>query len=240
MANEIFTQVSDMFVQKALSSIIYILVALIVVGVVSGLMYYFFIYKRKFDIKVKIISSRAGDKDRIIFDNAAILTDSKTKTKYFRIWGLKMDLPSPNFNVMQTAGKFDYLELYRTSEDIIYFLTPVIIDRTRIIKADGKVYGIASQTAKQIDPDLAFWNVKRKGMNKKMFDTEHLLMKILPYIPHIMGGAIMIFILYILLDHLPGILSELSRLVSEMSKFQRAEIVTSTTMLPLFLKWKNN
>jgi len=220
-----FQEVGGKFVETIFSGIIWFGLLFIAVAVVGGLMYFFLIYKKKFDITVKIISERAGDKDRIIFDKAAILKDRKSQTPYFRIWGLKLDLTAPKFNVLQTTNRGDYLELYRVSETDIYFLTPTQIDKTKILKADGKIYTIAEQSNKLIDTDISFWSTKRKSMNTKMFDTESLLMKVLPYIPHIMGGVIMIFILYMLLDHLPGILSELRELTKELRSLKGADVV---------------
>ena len=70
-------------------------IAVILMGVVGFLSWWFLIYKKKFNILVKVTSERAGDRNKIIFDKAAILIDRKTKTKFFRVWGLKVDLPIP-------------------------------------------------------------------------------------------------------------------------------------------------
>ncbi len=188
------------------------------------------IYKRKFNIKVKIISERANDKNRIIFDQAAILRDRKDGSHYFKLWKLGLELPSPKFSVLQSAGRFDYLELYRTSENTIYFLAPPAIDKKRVIGVDGREYLIASQTSKQINPDMEFWAIKRKGMNKKMFDPEKLWMKMLMFLPQLMVGVLSIFVLYILMSYLPEILSELSELAKTINPTPRvADITTGLT-----------
>lgn len=225
----IFSEVAGQFTDKIFSGIIWFGVAILVIGILGFLIYFFLIYKKKFNIEVKVTSERANERDRIIFDKAAILIDRKDKSKYFRIWGLKLDLPAPKFNVLQSTSKGDYLELYRTSEDTIYYLTPSVIDKTKIIKGDGQIYALASQKNKQIDPDMAFWGTRRMMENKSMFDTESLLMKILPFLPQILGGMFMIFILYILLDHLPGILSQLSSLVEQMRLLQEGGSVATGT-----------
>jgi len=220
----IVSEVGGKFVERIFSGLLWFGLTIILVGIIGFLGWWFLIYKKKFNIDVKIISERAGDRNRIIFDKAAILRDRKDKSLFFRIWGIKMDLPAPKFNVLQATDKGDYLELYRTSENRIYFLTPSSIDKTKIIKSDGKVYAIAAQTNKQIDPDMDFWAVRRMQENKGMFSTESVFMRLLPYIPAILGGAITIFILYILLDHLPQILSQLTELVREMKSLKGADI----------------
>ena len=188
-------------------------------------MWWFLVYQKKFSIKVKVISERANDKNVIIFDKAAILKDRKDGSTYFKLWNLKLELPAPSFNVLQTAGKGDYLELYRTSQNSIYFLTPSKIDKTKTYQHDGKTILLASQRTNKINPDMEFWQVKRKSMNKKMFDTESMFMKLIPYIPQIIGGVIMIFTLYILMSHLPTILTELTSLVKEMKSLKGASVV---------------
>lgn len=219
-------EIGGQFISRITGGVLWGGIALFAFAVVGFLMWYFFIYKRKFDIKVKIISERSGDRYRIIFDRAAILNDRKTNTKFFRVWGMKIDLPSPKFNVMQITNEGDYLELYRTSEDDIYFLTPSQVDKRKFIRADGSRGYFATQENKMIDPDIAYWSVQRKKDNKKMFDPESMLMKILPWIPHIMGGILIIFILYVLFDSLPTILSEMRELARTLNAQQSAQIIT--------------
>ena len=54
-------------------------------------MWYFFVHKKKFDIRIKLISERANGEVMEIFDRAAILNESKEGTPYLRVWGLKRD-----------------------------------------------------------------------------------------------------------------------------------------------------
>jgi len=58
-------------------------------------------------------------------------------------------------------------------------------------------------------------------------------MKVLPYIPHIIGAVVTMFILYILMSYLPDILAQLKSLVSELNRGRTAEITTGIT-IPLF------
>jgi len=223
-AHDGVSAIGAQFVERIFSGIIWFTIGTLMFLVLAFVMWWFIIYKKKFNIKVKINSERAGDRNQIIFDQAAILRDRKDGTKYFRLWDTKIDLPAPKFNVLQSTSKGDYIELYRTSENTIYFLTPSIIDKTKVIKADGKIYLIAAQTNRQIDPDMDFWAARRMVENKSLFDQDSLIMKLLPYLPAIMGGMITIFVLYILLDNLPQILTQLSELVKEMRSLQGASI----------------
>jgi len=226
----VINEVGSQFVERAFSGILWMGIAFLIIGVLGFLMYWFLIYKRKFNIKVKIISERANDKNRIIFDYAAILKDRNDGSHYFKLWNLGLELPSPRFNVLQSAGKFDYLELYRTSENTIYFLSPPSIDKKKAIGVDGTNYLIASQTSKQINPDMEFWAIKRKGMNKKMFDPEKIWMKILMFLPQMMVATISIFVLYILMSYLPDVLSSLSELAKTINPPRAiAEVTTGVS-----------
>jgi len=224
-ADDIFNQVGSKLVDKIFGSVLWFGIGAIIVIAVVFTMWFFLIYKKKFDIIVKIISNRAGESNQTILDQAAILRDWKEKTPYFRVWGLKRDFPVPKYDVLQSTNKGDYLEIYRKGEEEFYFLKPSKIDKLQIIKSNGEVVALGEQTQIMVDPEMAFWAQKRKSMNKKMFDTENLLMKILPYIPHIMGGVILIFILYILMDHLPGILSQLEELARTINQAQQAQVI---------------
>ena len=226
MADNPFSAVGSELVSKALGSILWVGIAFILICAVSFTLYFFFVYRKKFDIEVKIQSNRSEDKDSIIFDKAAILKDRKTQTPYFKIWGLKREFTVPKFNVLQRTNRGDYIEMYRNGEEEFYFLTPPKVSKTSIINEDGILVAIANQEQTLVDPGMAFWAQKRKGQNKKLFSVEQWYMKLLPFIPHIIGGVLMIFVLYILMDHLPAILSQLSELVRQMNAMQRAEVIT--------------
>jgi len=235
-----FSEMGGRLTSTIFSSILWFGIAFIIICVLGFLMWYLLHYRKKFDIKIKTISHRAGDSKSVYFDKAAIVTHWKTKLKFFRLYHTKVDLPVPPFNVIQNTNEGDYIELLRKSEDEFYFLMPPKICNNRIIKADGKIYPIASQEHMRLDSDTSYWNVKRKDMNKKMFDTEHILMKVLAYLPQLMGGVIMIFLLYVLMDHLPQILAQLTELVKEMKamKAQDAAQVVYGFLPLLFLKTK--
>ena len=224
-APDVFGQVGSQLFDKIFGSMLWFGVAIILIIAIVFPMWFFLIHKRKFDIDVKIISNRSDENNQIILDKAAILKDWKEKTPYFRVWGLKRDFPVPKYDVLQSTNKGDYLEIYRKGEEEFYFLKAPIINKLQIIKSNGDVVAVGNQNQTMVDPEMAFWAQKRKSMNKKMFDTENLLMKILPYIPHIMGGVILIFILYILMDHLPGILSQLETLARTINQAQAAQII---------------
>lgn len=210
-------EVGSRLISKIFGSLIWVGVGVLVFGVIGYLIWYFLIYKKKFDITVKVKSERAEDKITEFFDKAAILTDRKSGGKYLRVWGLKIELPAPKFNIFQVVGGRDYLEILRTAENKFYYLTPSKVDKRYVLKSDGKYYPLADQTNMMIDANDDFWRAKRKQQNKDMFSTDSIFMKLLPYLPAIMGGMITIFVLWVLMSHLPGILSQLGDLVSKLN-----------------------
>ena len=231
MATDLFGEVGSKLFANIFGSLLWFGLIAIIILVIGFFMWWFLIYQRRFDIKVKIISNRSQDKDSIIFDKAAILKDWKTKLPFLRVWGLKREFPVPRFNVLQKTDKGDYLEIYRKSEEDFYFLTPSNIVKTQVLKEGNKLIPIAEQEQTMSDPEMGFWSNARKKDNKRMFDTENILMKILAYMPQIIGGMLTVFILYILMDTLPGLIGELTKLTSELNRKQTAEVVTSTVGL---------
>jgi len=228
-ADVIANPVSEMgskMLDTILSSIVFFSLGIVLVAAVVGSMYYFFIYKRKFDIEVKINSERSGEKYNIIFDKAAIMTDSTTKSKYLRIWGMKVDLPLPNFNIIQQTSRGDFIEIHREGEGKFSYCSPAVMTKGSIIGKDGKMYSVTDQETFPIDSDMDYWNVKRKQQNKKMFDTESLMMKIIPFIPVIVGSIMMVFILFVLLDKIPEVLNELTTLTEAIQDLKMGTPVT--------------
>jgi hypothetical protein len=220
----IFSEMGGTLFSRMFGSILYFGIAILIISVLGGLIWYFVIHRRRFDITVKVISNRADDNHKVFFDKAAILTDKETRTPYFRVWGLRRDFPVPTYNVLQTTDKGDYLEIFRESEEQFYYLLPPAIDTTQIMKQDGKIYPITEQSQVVFDPEMGFWAAKRKSMNKKMFDPENLFMKLIPYLPQLLGGVILIFVLYILMDNLPAILTEMRQLANTMNQMKLADV----------------
>ena len=116
-ADDLFNEVGGRLVETIFSGIIWFGIAIIIIIILGFTMWYFLLYKKKFDIKVKVISERAGNNNVEIYDKGAILTDPTTKTPYLRIWGLKRDFPVPKYDVMRkiydNGKEKDYVEVYR-------------------------------------------------------------------------------------------------------------------------------
>jgi len=180
---------------RLFSSLLIFGVVFLLILVVGSIMFYLLYWRRKFNIVVKIKSERSQDPE-IYFDKAAIVRDWKTRVKYFKLLDTKVELEVPPFKVIEKTNWGDYLEIWRKSEEEFVFLTPPKIDRLRAIKANGKLYRVADSEQKQIEGDLD-WYFTRKEKIKKLIDPESLLMKILPYIPILLGGVFMIFMLWI-------------------------------------------
>ena len=223
MATNLVAEVGAKVGAVLLKSAVGLVLVFVLGGLIIGILIYVK-YRKQFDITIKIKSTRSEDKHSIIFDKAAIINDKKDGTKYFKMKGMRIELPVPPFNVLQRTNKGDYVEIWRKSEDEFVYLTPSKISRKYYIKSDGKAYPMADLIQKQVEPDVAFWNVKRKKMNKGLFDTEHWMMKLLPFIPQIIGGVVTLFVLYVLFNSLPAVLSALTDLTRELASLKGAEI----------------
>jgi len=218
-------EVGSRLMDKLFGGILWFGIGLLLLGVVGYLGWYFLIYKKKFDIVVQIKSERAEDKSKLFSDKGAILTDSKSGGKYLRLWNTKVELPAPKFNILQVYGRTDYVELYRTSDNKFYYLTPARIEKTYLIKSDGKQYPMADQTKTMIDPEMDFWVSKRKKINKDMFAPDSPLSKLLMYLPFILSLVVSIFIIWILMSKLPGVLSQLAELVQALNQNAQGVVV---------------
>lgn len=202
----------------------WVVVAIVGVLLGFGLFWYFFVYKRQFDIFVKIISTRAED-PAVSFDKGAILSDRKTKTKYFKLWDKKVELPVPPFKLMVNTNKGDYIELLRKSEDEFVYLTNPQIDKKYLVRANGKLYPIANTIQRHLESDV-HWYLKRKEEDKALLDPEGLLAKLLHHLPILVSGFFMMIILWIFMTKLPGILAELRTLAEVVGQGSQAVIST--------------
>lgn len=227
--------IGGQFLSSLLSGAAWVLVLGVIAIAVSILMYYFLIYKRKFDIEVNMRSQRAGGKTEIIKDKAAILTDRKNKQRYFKLWHFKIEMPVPRFEVLENSRGVDYLNLYQKGDEEFYFLKPPTINKTYIQKTDGSWIPWAEQEHKVMDAEVAYWNVKKK--KDDWFAKDKILWKLLEFAPQVIAIVSLIFILWIFLDKLPPILNSLREVAAEINQFNRAQVVEG--LIPyLCLRWK--
>ena len=225
MAENPFGDIAAQVASVAFSSVLYIFIAVVVGGAILGLFMYIK-WRKQFDIEVKIKSTRAEDKFSIIFDRAAIIKDKKDGTRYFELLNQKIELAVPPYNVLQTSSKGDFLELWRKSETEYIYLTPPKIDREYYMKSNGLLYPMADVKQTQLEGDVAYWRIKRRETNKGLFDLESVWMKLLPYVPQIIGGILVVFVLYVLFTTLPEVLNSLSQLTQELASLKGATIKT--------------
>ena len=218
-------EVGSQLFSKIFGGILWFGIGILILSVLGYCGWYFLVYKKKFDIEVKVTSGRAEDKNSIFFDKAAILTDKKGGGKYLRLWGLKVEIPAPKYNIFQVAKSGDYLEILRTSENKFYYLTPSKINKKYVLKSDGKYYRMADQNKIMVDANDDYWRTKRKELNKSMFSPDSLLTKILMYLPFMISMALAIFVIYILMSHLPGILAQLGELAGKINYAQTGSVV---------------
>ena len=198
-----------------------ILIGALILFTVLGLFFYLFFYRRKFDISVKILSERASD-PRMFFDKAAVMTDKKGN-KYLKLLKAKVELPMPPFKVLESTNRGDYIEIWRKSEDDFVYLTKPHIDKTKMIKADGKLYPIGRTSQRHIEGDM-YWMSKRKEENKKLLDPESLLMKLLSWAPQILSSVFLLLILFVFMDKLPELVNQLVELTKELRALKGSTI----------------
>lgn len=236
-----FSAMSGEIINTIFSGVIYFIAAIVIGGGILGIFIYIK-WRKQYDIEVKIKSTRAEDKHSVIFDRAAIIRDRKDGTKYFRLLGQKVELPVPPYNVLQTSSKGDFLELWRKSETEYIYCTSPTISKKYYVRQDGKLYPMADVKQHQVEGDVDYWRVKRKETNKQLFDVESLWMKLLPYVPQILGGVLIIFVLYILFDSLPQTLAALTELTKELTSLKGAELKAG--LIPIFtgfsFLWRKN
>lgn len=249
-----FAEIGGNVFSSILSKGILFIGALIVVGIIFGVAWYIR-WRRQFNIIVEIYSERSRGVDftrstdrsseaisrmmdqgnyKIIFDKGAIIYSRKDKGSYFRLLEEKVDLPVPPFNVLQPSSKGNILKLWQKSNEEYVYLLPDKIDKTVLVRADGNTYAANQVSQKQVEGDIAYWNIKRKEEHKKLFDTESLLMKVLPIIAPIIVGALILFMVYIVLDKISvieGVAVSLEKAAASLAAGQQAQAATGTATL---------
>jgi hypothetical protein len=232
MANPVAGVATGLF-GNLLTGVISLLGFLLVGGAIVGAAFYVR-YLRQFDIKAEIISTRANiggiDQHKIIFDKAGLIYSSQDKGYYFRIKGMKVDLPAPPFNVLIPTDKGNMVKIWQKSAEEYVFLLPDQINKNIIIRQDGKQYATSQLVVKQVEGDVAYWNIKRKEKNKKLFDPDTLLMRLLPLIVPMLMFVLVIFMTWMVLknfDVLAGVAESLKETAQILKGSSTAVVTTS-------------
>jgi len=232
VGGKISETVSGIF-SGTVSLVVWTLVGVIALSIIIGIVYYFGIYRKKFDILIKIISERAEDDNRVFFDSGAIFDDKKNATQYLKLLKLRVELPLPKFNVFYNTNKGDYIEILRKSERDFRFLTPPSIDKEYILKSSGKLFPIAETTQREIENDIS-WIINRQKTNKKIIDPESLLMRLLAYAPQILGAALTVIIVIYVFKLMPDMLNAMRGFAETIKQSQETTVIGG--LIPL--KWR--
>lgn len=192
-------------------------------------------YIKQFNIKAEIISTRANiggvDQYKVIFDKAGLIYDKADKTYYFRIKDMKVDLPQPPFNVLIPTDQGNMVKIWQKSAEEFVFLLPDTINHSLIVRQDGKSYSSATLNVKQVEGDVAYWNVKRKERDKKLFDPQSTLMMLLPYLVPMLMFVLVIFISWMVLKNfevLKDVAASLKETATILKGSTQATITTTT------------
>lgn len=195
------SQIASKLVSGSLIIVLVIIFCVIIVAIAFWLRYLSqFVYK--VEIKSRRSSGMMGKEDyKIIEDKGAMIRNRKDKTTWFRLKGQMVDLPPPPLEAIQLGVKGkNYVKIFQKSDDEYYYLIPEKINMETVIK-DGREIFLGQENVKIIDGDVAFWNIQRKKVDKKLFDAESTLMKILPYIIPVLMFMLVIFMTYFITQH---------------------------------------
>lgn len=218
---------------------ILLIIILVILGFAAGggLFYYFRIYRKKYDITVKVISRRAGE-DKVYFDKAAIINDKKNATSFLRLQKSKLEIELPRFDIFYHTNKGDYVEILRKSDRDIRFITPPKIDKEYVYKKDGKLYRVSDLLQREIENDIS-WIINREKQNKSIINPESILMKLLMYMPQIISGVLSFMVLWMVLRYAPELLAAMEGFAKTITQANNPETTTEVigSIIPLIL-WK--
>lgn len=101
-----------------------VLPALIIGGVVAGIIYYFYNYK-KYDTKCIILSERAKETNKVLEDLGCYV--EKKGSLSFRLRSRKKTIPAPSYKFLLPARDKNYLFLKQTSDNDFIPLEPSFV-----------------------------------------------------------------------------------------------------------------
>jgi len=201
------------FVSKGLMGIIITVGIFVLMAVILGVGLYVR-YLRQFNVKVEIKSLRGSGSIgqpvyKLIYDKGGVIYSKKDKSWHFKLLNSKVALPVPPLECYElTAKGVNVIKIYQKSNEEWFYCLPDRIDTSVIIRS-GVQIPIAQAQLKVVEGAPAWWNQLRKRENKKLFDPESIMMKLLPYIVPTLTLMATIFIFYIAMDKLPALVKSI-------------------------------
>lgn len=182
-----------------------VIIIIIIAGALVGLLFYIrYLSQFVYDVEIKSLRSSGTygtPTYKIIKDKGAYIRRKKDKSVWFRLKDQGVDLPPPPLECIQLGAKGkNYIKILQLSDEEYYYLIPDKIDTSQVIR-DGKSITLGESTVKVIDGDVGYWNIQRKKEQKKLFDSESLIMKLLPYIVPVLMFMLVIFMTYLITQH---------------------------------------
>jgi len=190
-------------------------VGLLILGALIVGAILFVVYLRKFDMKVRLKIKRGVGSDgkpiyKIAYDRGGVFTrraGKGGKIKVFRLLKERVELPEPDYSIINILSRGgNEVEIFKESDNEYYYSYPGQI-RTGFRIKNGKPVEIERQDVTVVDPGVSFWNIQQRERHRKMFDTEGLLMKLLPFMIILLMIAGVIFYTYIWLDKAPAVVA---------------------------------
>jgi hypothetical protein len=205
IASEAVQDVATRLLDTIISGSIYVFVALMMISIIVVVLLWVR-HIRKFNIIVELKSLRgSGTKGepvyKIVDDKGGMIFDKKDKRWWLRLKKERVDLPPPPLDCLEVrADGRNQLKIYQKSQEEYYYLIPDRIDLEYVMKA-GKKVPLAQAKLNIVEGDISYWNSLRKRDNRKLFDTESLILKALPYVGMFLMFISIIFLTYIISDH---------------------------------------
>lgn len=200
-----FQDVGSQIIDQVITGGIVVFGVILLIGIIASVLLYVR-YLRQFNIRVEIKSLRgSGTRGepiyKIVNDVGGFIENKKDKTRWFRIKGEKVDLPSPPLEALQldSTGR-NHIKVFQKSDTEYYYLLPDRIDMKTIVR-DGIEIPISEATQKVSDGDVTYWGQLRKRDARKLFDMENVFMKLLPYLVPFLMFMLVIFLTYMITDH---------------------------------------
>jgi len=218
---------------KVISGSILFIGLIVVAGIILGVGFYIR-YLRQFNIKVEIKSLRGSGTMgepiyKIVTDVGGFIENKQDKTRWFRLRGEKIDLPSPPLEAMQldSTGK-NHIKIFQKSDTEYFYLLPDKIDMATVVR-NGETVPVAQLEMKVSDGDVTYWGQLRKRDNKKLFDMESMMMKLLPFIVPMLMFMLVIFMTYMITDHWGEFASAANALNNAAQALERTATATVIT-----------
>jgi len=207
--------IENFFLNGVGRTIVIVIICLVILGLLGGLAYWFKT-RKKYDIKVRIYSTRFGA-PKTWDDFGAIFKDNKTgQANGFKLKSEKEVISPPSYKLIMMSTKGNVIHMRQDSTGHYTFLEPEFIEPLFKLKI--------------VNEDVRLWQSAQRQQIDILYTKTKWYAPLLAFLPYMITAVLILVLIYVVLqkfDVLQGVASTLDHTATTLHEIHQSGALVS-------------